>query len=798
MIGTTISHYEITAELGRGGMGVVYKARDTRLNRDVALKFLVDHLIPDEKSHDRFMQEARAAAALNHANICTLHDVGEEDGKLFLVMEFVEGRSLKEIIDSGELDETTATDYALQIATGLERAHEAGIVHRDIKPANIMITPRNEAKIMDFGLAKLSGGLDLTKTGSTVGTALYMSPEQARGEVLDSASDVWSLGVVLYEMLVGERPFKGQYDAALIYGILNVEPDFAHERVNPIVGHLRSMLAKDAANRPAAGDVASALSVKASPSSEATTPTAGSATIRWKTLAAAVSVLVVGSFGYQFLSSERSSEPTEKTGIAVIPCEDLSPVESGGGLGIGLAHVISEDLRYYSQLKIPESTATGYFRDNSATAVEIGEALGVDYVVNCWITRDLDQIIVRAELTETNSGELLWGESFEDQFDRVLALQRRMRDQIIGKMRIPLLRRLRDGDADEVDPRAYDYYLRAFEYDNLEGWPTLIRYMDLALSKDSTFLRAHFRKASTILNMAGFGAMDLESASTIFNHHVNKILSLDPDFSRIFTLLSLGQLMIDNDWDAALQTASLALEKGDPYPGHVIDMLTGNLSQARSDIMEYARLNASSSGLSLGNAHYLMRAGYLAETEIILSRAEKYHAEEPLFGLRRGELALMKEEYQQALVIFNAMVEAGAGNDPFVRTYQGIAAAAVGDMNLVREALSVIERLDASLPTPRFHMSRAFMKASLGEIEESIELLEEGVEVNAIWAYCFWYYIPLPEVRSHPRFIKIMKETMPGDAWSYAKFSRGGGLLNPEEVEANALDWRTLYGQTDK
>jgi dienelactone hydrolase len=225
MIGKTISHYHIVEELGQGGMGVVYKAEDTNLERTVALKFLPAAMTRDAGAKKRFIQEARAASALDHPNICTIHEVDEtEDGTTFIVMGYYEGETLRERIERGPIDIEEALGIAAQIAEGLHEAHSQAIVHRDIKPANIMLTAKGQVKIMDFGLAKLRGQTIVTKEGTTLGTVAYMSPEQARGEGVDIHTDIWSLGVVLYEMVTGERPFKGDYEQAVIYSILNEKP----------------------------------------------------------------------------------------------------------------------------------------------------------------------------------------------------------------------------------------------------------------------------------------------------------------------------------------------------------------------------------------------------------------------------------------------------------------------------------------------------------------------------------------------------------------------------------------------
>lgn len=229
MIGRTISHFQISEKLGGGGMGVVYKAKDIRLDRTVALKFLPSYLSNDPEANERFIAEAKAASALDHPHICTIYDIGEsEEGQLFIAMAYYEGQTLKKKIAEGALLIEEAVDLAVQTAEGLTRAHEAGIVHRDIKPANVMVTDRGKVKIVDFGLAKMAGQ-HLTQEGSVLGTAAYMSPEQARGEATDHRTDVWSLGAVLYEMLTGQRPFPGDYEQAIIYSVLNVDAEPVHE-----------------------------------------------------------------------------------------------------------------------------------------------------------------------------------------------------------------------------------------------------------------------------------------------------------------------------------------------------------------------------------------------------------------------------------------------------------------------------------------------------------------------------------------------------------------------------------------
>ena len=244
MLGKTISHYRILEKLGEGGMGVVYKAQDIKLDRLVALKFLPPHLTSEFEEKERFIHEAKAASALNHTNITTIHEIDEFEGQMFIVMEYCEGRTLKQIIEKETLSIKKVLDIGIQICEGLTTAHKKEIVHRDIKSDNIMVTKEGQVKIMDFGLAKLKGATKLTKTRSTLGTLAYMSPEQAQGEEVDQRSDIFSFGVVLYDLLTGHLPFEGEHQAAIIYSIINEDPQPVARFNNQVSAKLEDMVYK--------------------------------------------------------------------------------------------------------------------------------------------------------------------------------------------------------------------------------------------------------------------------------------------------------------------------------------------------------------------------------------------------------------------------------------------------------------------------------------------------------------------------------------------------------------------------
>ena len=245
MTGRTIHHYEVLEKLGHGGMASVYKARDTKLNRFVALKFLSQELATDDIARKRFVREAQAASALNHDNICVIHEISEfDEGRMFIAMPYYSGKTLDKLIPKGGMEVNQVKDLTSQVAEGLAKAHESGIVHRDIKPGNIIITDDGVAKVLDFGLAKLSRDLTLTSSGTTIGTPTYMSPEQWTHSMVDHRSDIWSLGAVTYEMLTGNHPFEAMYEQLLAYEIINEEPQPISETRGDVPPQLEKLVLK--------------------------------------------------------------------------------------------------------------------------------------------------------------------------------------------------------------------------------------------------------------------------------------------------------------------------------------------------------------------------------------------------------------------------------------------------------------------------------------------------------------------------------------------------------------------------
>ncbi len=503
MIGTRVSHYEILEQLGKGGMGVVYKARDTKLDRFVALKFLPPHLSADDEAKARFVQEAKAASALDHPNICAIYEIGEaSDGKLYIAMPFYDGQTLKYRLENGPLDVDEAVSIAIKLAHGLERAHEAGIVHRDIKPANIMVTNRGEVKILDFGVAKLGEGIGLTTTGSTVGTVSYMSPEQASGHGSDQRSDLWALGVVLYEMLAGKKPFEGDYQQAVIYNILNDVPEPV-KNANPavpqrIAGVVDRLLQKDPNDRfQTAAELIRAMEGGSDRAPVGVMERRPHFLLNKRTLIGVAVVLIAAAgllmFGRTGTQVPGSNQAVKSSSLAVLPFANLRSDPETDFLGFALADQVIGSLSYVQNLKVKPSSVVREYADGRYDVEDVGDKLDVSYVVAGNYLKQADKIRLTVEMVDVGTGEMVWREPIEVQYEDAFSLQDLVSKTVLEKLQLVFPGSGFGITSDEKppDPAAYEYYLRSIsQLNTIEGNELAIELLNQSLRFDSTFASA--------------------------------------------------------------------------------------------------------------------------------------------------------------------------------------------------------------------------------------------------------------------------------------------------------------------
>ncbi len=745
MIGQTISHYRIQAKLGEGGMGIVYKAEDTKLKRTVALKFLPPTLTSDPEAKERFIHEAQAASALDHKNVCTIYEIDEtKDGQLFIVMACYEGQTLKERLHVGAmhaspLSITEAIDIAIQVAQGLQKAHEKGIVHRDIKPANIMITSDGEVKILDFGLAKLKGQAHLTKEGTTVGTVAYMSPEQTRGEEVDHRTDLWSLGVVLYEMITGQLPFKGQYEQAVVYSILNEEPapvtDIRPEVPGAIGSIIERCLEKDSPNRY--GSVEEL----------------------------AMDIRQIESVRHPTSTGSDTKKSKELPSIAVLPFRDMSPARDQEYFCEGIAEELINGLAQIAGLRVTARTSASQFKDKGLDIRRVGKKLGVSSVLEGSVRKAGTRLRITAQLINVADGYHLWSEKYDRELEDIFAIQDEISLAIVEKLKGKLLceDRSKLEKRFTADEEAYNLYLRGryiFNRRHQRGMSKAIEFFQQAIEKDPLYAPPYVGIADCYGQFAHWGWLDPRVAYPKAKEAVARAIEIDENLAEAH--VSLGWIREYYDWDLVAAEAEFrkALEiNPNNFVAHywyaILLAALGRMEEAVEEVRQALALDPVN---PLTNWHFGVVLFFGRRYDESIGQFRKILDMDAGFSLAQfllGSVLGCWGRWDEAIAAFEKYI-ALIGEIPLSIGYLGWALAGAGRKEEALALLGRLEDMERERFVPSFY--RATIHMGLEDRDRAFQYLDKAMEERNGWMV-YMKTLPLfDSLRSDPRFTALVKK----------------------------------------
>jgi serine/threonine protein kinase/tetratricopeptide (TPR) repeat protein len=752
LAGRNLKHYRILEKIGAGGMGVVYRAQDERLARDVAVKVLPPGTAADEEDRNRFRREAMALSRLNHPNIETVFDFDTENEVDFLVLELIPGLSLDIRLAAGPLKEKEVAELGVQLAHGLEAAHQQGVIHRDLKPANLRVTPDGRLKILDFGLAKFARREpDLTTTvgdaRAVTGTLPYMAPEQLRGETVDARTDLWAAGCVLYEMAVGRRPFSGDSMGALSTAILYQQP-VAPRAVNPGIGAaleavILKCLDKEPENRyQSARELAVDLR-RSAPGYIASghIEVAHRRPLRWRTwlLAAGVALALVAVLvvvGRQHLLGRRG--PSRIESLAVLPLENLSGSPEQDYFAEGMTDELITKLAEVSALKVISRTSVARYRGTREPRSQIAHELKVDALIEGAVLRSGDRVRITAQLIDPESARNIWSRAYEGNLKDVLALQSDVAQAIVREIKVKLkpAEQARLTTSQSLDPEAYELYLKGrYQWNRRtgEGMEKALTYFQEAIGKDPNYALAYAGVADCYAVLAAYGLSPAEEAYPLGEQAAQKALQLDDTLAEAHA--SVASFKTDNhDWSGGIKEFERAIELNPNYAtAHQwyaeTLMKVGRQDDALREIQRAQQLDPLSLIINAVHGHLL----YLArQYDQAITQCRKTLELDPNFYrayLCAGLSYEQKMMFGDAIVHLQKGMSLPGGNTTQMSTALAHVYAMAGQNT---KALGLAKKLDQG--SPREYVDFywiALVYSALGEKDQAFTYLEKAFRARS-------------------------------------------------------------------